>query len=196
MTVKRLFYTALAAAYCSAPALAQQDFSKVEISTEPVAGSIFMLQGQGGNIAVLTGAEGVLLVDDQFQPLAPKIKAAIAKLSNEPVRYVFNTHWHFDHTGGNGPFNDGQALLIAQDEVRTRMLAGGEIKAFNVKTPPAKPEALPELTFKERLQLHFNGEMIEALAAPAAHTDGDAVVHFSSSNVVHMGDLYFKGMYP
>lgn len=175
---------------------AQQDFSKVEISHQAVAGSIFMLQGAGGNIALLLGEEGSLMVDDQYEPLAPKIKTAIASLSTKPVQYLLNTHWHFDHTGGNAQFNTPETLMIAQDNVRARMLAGGEIKAFSAKIPPAKIEALPELTFKERMSLHFAGEDIEALAAPAAHTDGDAIVFFKNSNVVHMGDLYFKGVYP
>lgn len=188
--------TAAALLSVSATVSAQQDFSKVEITHQPVAGSIFMLQGSGGNIALLVGEQGNLMVDDQYEPLAPKIKTAIAKLSQQPVRYVLNTHWHFDHTGGNAEFNTGEALLIAQDNVRSRMLSGGEIKTFNAKIPPAKKEALPELTFKERMQLYFAGEDIEALAAPNAHTDGDAVVFFKSSNVVHMGDLYFKGVFP
>ncbi len=180
----------------STAVVAQQDFSKVEISHEAVAGSIFMLKGAGGNIALLVGDEGSLMVDDQYEPLAPKIKTAISSLSTKPVQLLLNTHWHFDHTGGNTQFNSAETLMIAQDNVRVRMLSGGEIKAFGAKIPPAKIEALPELTFKERLSLHFAGEDIEALAAPAAHTDGDAIVFFKNSNVVHMGDLYFKGVYP
>jgi len=181
--VKRLL---LAAALVSANALAQQpDYSKVEIKATHVAGTVWMLEGAGGNIAVSVGDDGIVMIDDQFAPLAPKIKAALAKLSQKPVRFLVNTHWHFDHVGGNAAMAETAAIL-AHENVRKRMLVGGELMTFKIE--PAEPRALPILTYQRDVTLWLNGEPVRAVHVPPGHTDGDTVVFFTKSNVVHMGD--------
>ena len=166
-------------------ASAQQDFSKVEIKATPVAGNIQMLEGAGGNIGVSTGPDGVLMVDDQFAPLAEKINAAIEKMESGPIKYLLNTHWHGDHTGGN-PYFGKKASVVAHANVRKRM-AG---KADTSK------EALPVVTFDDTVSVHFNGEEIRLIHLGPGHTDGDTIVHFTKSGVVHMGDLFFNGRFP
>ena len=164
---------------------AQRDMSNVQIKATAVAGNIHMLEGQGGNIAVSTGPDGVLIVDNQFAPLAEKITAAIEKLDQGPIRFVLNTHWHGDHTGGNAHFGK-KASIIAQSNVRKR-LAG--------KSDTAK-EALPVVTFDDTASVHFNGEEIRLIHLGPGHTDGDSIIHFTKSGVVHMGDLFFNGRFP
>ncbi|HEY6546720.1 MAG TPA: MBL fold metallo-hydrolase [Vicinamibacteria bacterium] len=169
-----------------AAAFAQErDFSKVEIKAQKVAGTVYMLEGAGGNIALSIGDDGIVMVDDQFLPLAPKIQAAIKVLSDKPLRFVLNTHWHFDHTGGNEEFGKG-ATIVAQENVRRRMAAGANL--LNRKIDPAPKVALPVITFGQSLTLHLNGEEVRALHYPKGHTDGDAIMYFTASNVVHMGD--------
>jgi glyoxylase-like metal-dependent hydrolase (beta-lactamase superfamily II) len=175
-------------------AFAQQpDFSKVEIKVTRVAGNIYMLQGAGGNIGVSVGDDGIVIVDDQFAPLADKIRAALKGITDKPVRFVINTHWHFDHTGGNGYFAK-QGTIIAQDHVRERLLTGGTILGTKVKA--ADPAALPIITFNDRLSVHLNGEDIRAIHFPHGHTDGDSVVFFTESKVVHMGDDFVTYGFP
>ncbi|TMB07514.1 MAG: MBL fold metallo-hydrolase [Deltaproteobacteria bacterium] len=189
--MKRLW---VAAALASSAASAQQeDFSKVEIKATQVAGSVWMLEGSGGNIAVSAGDEGVVMVDDQFAPLVPKIKAALAKISQKPVRFLLNTHWHFDHVGGNAGMADTAAIL-AHENVRKRMQAGAEM--FGRKIEPAEPRALPILTYQHDVTLWLNGEPVRALHVSPGHTDGDTVVFFTKSNVVHMGDDFFATGFP
>ena len=171
----------------------QPDFSKVEIKVTRVAGSIYMLQGAGGNIGVSVGDDGIVIVDDQFAPLADKIQAALKGITDKPVRFVVNTHWHYDHTGGNAYFAK-QGTVIAQDRVRERMLTGGTILGNKVKA--ADPRALPSITFDDRLSLHLNGEEIRAIHFPHGHTDGDSVVFFTESKVVHMGDDFVTYGFP
>ncbi|MGH0028216.1 MAG: MBL fold metallo-hydrolase [Myxococcota bacterium] len=181
----------------AAPSGAQpQDFSGVEIQTVPVADGIHMLTGRGGNIAVFTGADGIVLVDDQYAPLHAKIVAAVAKLQAGPVRFVLNTHWHGDHTGGNEALGQAGALIVAHDNVRERMRVDQFMKAFDRHVPASPPAALPVVTFGFDTTLHWNGEAIHVLHVPAAHTDGDAAVHFRRANVLHMGDTFFAGRYP
>lgn len=170
-----------------------QDLSKVEITSSRVAGSVHMLQGAGGNIGVSVGADGILIVDDQFAPLADKIRAALKKLGEGKLRYVLNTHWHGDHTGSNAQFGV-EASIIAHDNVRKRL--SGEMKPASGTATPAPKEALPVITFDQSLSVHFNGEEIRAIHYPRGHTDGDSIIFFTGSNVVHMGDDFFNGMFP
>lgn len=181
----------------AAPAVAQQqDFSQVQIGTELVADGLYMLTGSGGNIGVSVGADGVVLIDDQYAPLVEKIRAAVAKLSDEPVLMVLNTHWHFDHTGGNELLAGGGAVVIAHENVRKRMSVRHFNEFFQSDTPPSPAGALPVVTFTRDVTLHLNGQTIELKHVPAAHTDGDAIVWFQELNAVHMGDTYFNGFYP
>jgi cyclase len=187
----------LAGALLSFSALAVQaqerDFSKVEIKATKVAGKVYMLQGAGGNIGVSVGDDGILIVDDQFAPLADKIRAALKQLGEGKLRFVLNTHWHGDHTGGNESFST-EATIVSQTNVRKRLASGS--KARGDEVPPAPAKALPMVTFDQSLSLHFNGEEIQAIHFPHGHTDGDSVIFFTGSNVVHMGDDFFAGRFP
>lgn len=173
-----------------------QDFSKVEIKTEPLASGVYMLTGAGGNIGLSVGSDGAFIIDDQYAPLTDKIAAAIKAVSDKPVRFVVNTHWHGDHTGGNENFGKAGAVIVAHDNVRRRMSAGQVIEFFKSTVPPAPPPALPVVTFADSVTLHLNGDTVRVVHVAPAHTDGDAIVHFTKANVVHMGDLYFNGLYP
>lgn len=190
--------SALAAGVLALPAsrgLAQdRDFSKVEIKVAKVAGSVYMLEGAGGNIGVSAGEDGLVVVDSQFAPLVPKIEAALAGISNKPVRFLLNTHLHGDHTGGNAPFAAKKVEIIAQENVRKRLASGGKSRFGDV--PPAEKAALPIVTFNDRLTIHLNGEDIRAIHMPHGHTDGDAVIYFTQSNVVHMGDDFVTYGFP
>jgi len=171
----------------------QQDFAKVEVKATKVAGNVYVLTGSGGNIGATVGADGVAIIDDQFAPLAPKIQAALRQLSPRPVHFVINTHWHGDHTGGNAQFAE-TATIMAHLNVRKRLISGG--KTSFVEFPPVTGKALPVVTFEQGLSLWWNGEEIRAIHPGVGHTDGDSVIWFVQSNVVHMGDDYFAGMFP
>ena len=189
--MNRLPLLLLAAA--TAVSAQERDFSKVEIKTVKVAGSVTMLQGAGGNIAICAGDDGVAMIDDEFAPLAPKIHAAIATLSPKPVRFLINTHWHGDHTGGNAQFAD-TATILAHANIRKRLITGGS--AAGNKFPPAAPAALPVVTFEEGVSVWWNGEEIQAIHLPPGHTDGDTIIWFKKSNVVHMGDDFVTYGFP
>ena len=174
---------------------AQTDFSKVEIKVTKVAGNVYMLEGAGGNIGVSVGDDGILIVDDQFAPLADKIRAALKGIADKKLRFILNTHWHGDHTGGNEAFGP-EAPVIAHDNVRKRMATEQKSEFFKRTTPASPKEALPVITFNQNLTVYFNGEEIRAIHFPHGHTDGDSVIFFSTSNVVHLGDDFFAGRFP
>lgn len=179
-----------AAALSTAPAAAQNDFEKVEIKTEEIAPGIAVLFGAGGNIGVSHGEDATTIIDDQFAPLSGKIEAAVAELGAKPVKYVINTHWHYDHTGGNEHFGKTGATIFAHNNVRVRMASGG--MAGGTNTPPAPKDALPVVTFERGVTMHLNGDTIDVIFLGGGHTDGDSIVRWREKNVVHMGDLYFK----
>jgi len=172
---------------------AQQDFSKVEIKTTPVAGSIYMLEGVGGNIAVSAGTDGAMMVDDQFLPMADKIRAELKKLGDGRLKYVLNTHWHGDHTGGNSAFS-AEATVVAQENARRRLAAGQMLRGQRV--PPAQTAALPIITYNTSMSFYFNGEEVRVVHYARGHTDGDSVIFFTGSKVAHLGDHYFAGKFP
>jgi len=178
------------------PAWGQQDFSKVEIQAQPLGGTVYMLTGAGGNIGLSVGDEAVFMVDDQFAPLTPKIQEAIAKISPKPVRSLHNTHWHFDHTGGNENFGREGAVILAHENVRKRMSVESFIEFLGMKFKAEPRQALPVVTFAAGLTLHVNGEEVHAIHVAPAHTDGDSIVHFAKADVIHMGDTFFNKLYP
>lgn len=173
-----------------------QDFSQVEIQTIPVAEDIYMLVGEGGNIGVAVGEDGVLMVDDQHAPLTDKIEAAISEISQEPIKFLLNTHWHFDHTGGNENLGKSGVVIVAHDEVYTRMSTDQFIEAFQRSVPASPSVALPQITFNDTATFHLNQQTIKVFHVESAHTDGDTVVHFTDADVIHAGDVYFNEIYP
>src|SRR5438270_8443751 len=171
-----------------------QDFSKVEMKVQKVAGSVYMIEGAGGNIGASVGDDGIVMVDDEFLPLAEKIEAALKGITDKPVKVVLNTHWHGDHTGSNQHFGE-KAPIVAQENVRKRLASGGKTRFGETK--PAEKAALPIITFENDVTVHLNGEDIRAIHVPNGHTDGDSVIFFPKANVVHMGDDFFNGgMFP
>ena len=185
-----------AAALFAAVASAQQDFSKVEIQTEKLADTVYMMAGAGGNLGLSVGEDAVFVIDDQFAPLTPKIQAAIATLTSKPVKFVLNTHWHFDHTGGNENLGKAGAVIVAHENVRKRLSTEGFIEFLGMKAKPEPKVALPVVTFTRSISFHLNGDELVVAHAPRAHTDGDSIVRFGKSNVVHMGDTFFNKLYP
>jgi len=187
------FATALSLA---TPAAAQQDFSKVEIRAEKLAESVWMLTGSGGNLAVSAGEDAVFLVDDQYAPLTEKIVAAIGRISAKPVRFVLNTHWHGDHVGGNESLGRAGAVIVAHDNTRKRLGTEQFLEMWRATVKPLPKAGLPVVTFSQDTTFHLNGEEIRAFHAPRAHTDGDVIVHFAGSDVIHMGDVFWNRLYP
>ena len=190
----RIVLSAIIIAAAAVPASAQQgDFSKVEVKVEQLAPGVAVLFGQGGNIGLSYGEDGNAVVDDQYAPLTEKILAAIATLDPDPVRFVINTHWHFDHTGGNENLGKRGAVILAHHNVRQRMSTDQLIAALNMKFPPSPKGALPVVTFDDGVTLHLNGDTLRAVHVANAHTDGDMLVHWQKANVLHMGDTFFFG---
>lgn len=173
-----------------------QDFSSVEIRTTEVSEGVYALQGAGGNLGLVVGDNGAFLVDDQYAPLTDKIIAAVAAVTDKPIRFVFNTHWHGDHTGGNEHMDEAGALIVAHDNVRKRMSAGQFMEFFDREVPPSPAGALPVVTFNDRVTFHLGGHTVHAIHIPNAHTDGDAIVHLEEADTIHTGDIVFDGLYP
>lgn len=171
------------------------DWDAVTITTYDLGSGIYMLEGFGGNIGVSAGKDGVFLIDDQYAPLTQKVIAAIEKLTEQPIRFVINTHWHGDHTGGNENLGKSGALIVSHDNTRTVLALARMDEAPNGKVPPS-PESLPVITFDSTVTFHLNDETIRVFHIEPAHTDGDVVVHFRDANVIHTGDAYFNGFYP
>jgi glyoxylase-like metal-dependent hydrolase (beta-lactamase superfamily II) len=169
-----------------------QNFDSIQVTTTQVAGSIYMLQGSGGNIGLSIGTDGTLMVDDQFAPLTQKIQAAVAALTRSPVDFVINTHFHWDHTDGNTNFGRTGAVLVAHENARERMTARQEIPAFNRVQEAYGPDGLPKITFYQSMRFHYNGNVIDVIHLRAAHTDGDAAVYFRDANVLHTGDTFTR----
>ena len=169
---------------------AQVNYDTVQIRATELAKGVHVLFGSGGNIGVSVGDDAVFIIDDQFAPLTPKILAAIRALTDKPVSFVLNTHWHFDHTGGNENFGKAGALIVAHDNVRKRMSTEQFMAAMNRRDPPSPKAALPVVTFSEGVTFHINGDSVVVTHVAPAHTDGDAIVHFQKANVVHMGDVF------
>ena len=187
---------AVAALLALTSPLHAQNFDTVQVRVTPVAGAVHMLQGAGGNIGLVVGDDAVFVVDDQYAPLTPKVLAAIKSVTPQPVRFVLNTHWHFDHTGGNENMGKAGALIFAHENVRRRMSKDQFIEALN-RTEPASPRgALPVVTFTDTVSFHLNGDSIVVFHVAPAHTDGDAVVLFTRANVVHTGDLFVSAGFP
>ena len=196
--MNRIIFTALALSVLlfTESTNAAQDFSKVKVETIALTDKIYMLKGSGGNIGLFAGKDGVFMIDDQFAPLTPKILAAIKKITPDPVRLLLNTHWHFDHSGGNENMGKAGATIISHDNVRKLMSAPQELKAFGMKVPAAPKGALPIMTFSNDTTIHLDGETILIRHLPNAHTNGDSFVQFKKANVIHTGDTFFNGFYP
>jgi glyoxylase-like metal-dependent hydrolase (beta-lactamase superfamily II) len=173
-----------------------QNFDTVQVTSTKVAGNVHMLVGSGGNIGLMVGDEAAFVVDDQFAPLTPKILAAIKAITPQPVRFVMNTHWHFDHTGGNENMGQAGALIFAQENVRKRMSTDQFIEAFKLKQPASPRGALPVITFTDTVSFHLNGDSVVVFHVAPAHTDGDAMVMFTKANVVHTGDVFVSAGIP
>jgi len=155
-----------------------------------------MLVGRGGNLGVSTGEDGVFLIDDQFAQFAPAIIEEIASLSDGPIRFVANTHYHGDHSGGNEAMRETGASIVAHDNVRARMSTAQENKFWGRTTEATAPGAWPNITFSQNMTFHFNGQTIDVVHVPKAHTDGDSIIYFREANVLHMGDNFFNGLFP
>ncbi len=184
-------------AFCVGLAHAQeQDFDSIEIGTIKVTDGVYMLTGSGGNIGVSAGEDGVFLIDDQYAPLTDKIQKAVARISPEPIRFLLNTHWHGDHTGGNENLGEAGVVIVAHENARARMSTEQFLEFFGSRVPPSPQVALPVVTFSDEMTFYFNDEEIHVVHFAPAHTDGDSVIHFRKANVIHTGDLFTQEQYP
>jgi cyclase len=180
----------------SAKAQNPPDFSQVTVKVVPVAPGVYMLEGLGGNIGLSVGKDDAFIIDDQYAPLSAKIKAAVATVTPKPVRFVVNTHWHFDHVGGNEAMAGSGAIIFAHENTRRRMSTEQFIAALNRRVPASPTAALPVITFSDTITFYTNDDTVQTFHVANAHTDGDAIIFFRKANVVHMGDTFFNGRYP
>lgn len=185
---------ALTLVFTATPGSAQENFDNVQIQVTDLGGGVYLLMGAGGNIGLSVGDDVTFLVDDQFAPLTEKITAAIAAITDMPVEFLLNTHWHGDHTGGNENLGKAGALIFAHENVRARMSVTQNV--FGRDVPAAPPVALPVITFNDTTTFHINGQTVYVRHVPNSHTDGDSIVYFREADVLHMADSYFSGMYP
>ena len=176
--------------------LTAQQMQDTQVTATHVAGNVYMLTGRGGNIGASVGDDGVFLVDDQYAPLTDKIVAAVAGISDEPIRFVINTHWHEDHAGGNENLGEAGVIIVAHENVRERLSTEQFVAFVDRHYDPEPAAALPVITFSDAVTFHWNGDASHVFHLPYAHTDGDAVVHFRKANVIHAGDVYWNGVYP
>lgn len=193
--IKYFFFICCLALIC-APKIFPQPTDSVTVTAEKISGNIYMLKGSGGNLGACVGDDGIFLVDDQYAPLTGKILAALSTLSDKPVRFVLNTHWHRDHTGGNENLGKAGSIIVAHDNVRKRMSSKQFIEFFGRTVEPSPKIALPVVTFSDSVSFHLQNEEVSVFHVKHAHTDGDVIVHFKTSNVIHTGDVYMSGMYP
>ncbi len=177
-------------------AFAQRNFDDVQIKTVKVSDNVYMLVGMGGNIGLSIGEDGAFMIDDQYKELSKKILSAIKEITDEPVRFIVNTHWHGDHIGGNENMAKVGAIIVAHENVRKRMSTEQFMAAFNRRVPASLEAALPVVTFTDAMTFHWNGDDVHVFHVDPAHTDGDSIIHFRHANVLHTGDTFFNGMYP
>lgn len=194
--MKFLIVLAVLLVMTSAQAQQRTPQFEMEIKTTKVMDNLYVLEGAGGNVAVFVWDDGVLLVDDKLAPASADVKAAVAAISRKPIRFVINSHWHRDHSGGNEALAGDGSVVVAHENVRKRMSVEGFIGVFNRKTPPSPPKALPIVTFTRNVTFHLGGEEISVIHVDPAHTDGDSFVFFQKANVLHMGDCYLNGSFP
>jgi len=187
---------ALLLAFVPGVLFAQQQWDTITVKAQALRGGVYMITGSGGNIGLSIGNDAAFLVDDQFAPLTPKIIAAVAGVTSKPIKFVVNTHWHGDHSGGNENLGKAGALIVAHNNVRKRMSTEQFMAAFNRRVPASPHEALPVVSFTDSVTFHINGDDLVAFHVPAAHTDGDVIVHFTKANVIHMGDVMMTISYP
>jgi len=176
----------------SCTVFSQQNFDSVVIKTTKITNSVYMLEGAGGNIGVLIGEEGIILVDDQFGPLSEKIKNALKAISDKPVKFVINTHYHGDHAGGNVNFGNDGAIIVSHENTRKRLSADQFLATFKTEQKATPYEGLPKITFTESVTLNLNGETVQIFHVKNAHTDGDAIIYFKNANVIHGGDVFVR----
>lgn len=194
--ILRMAALAAALLLSTTAAAQQQDFSQVQIKTNKLADNLYYLEGSGGNIGVSIGDDGIFLIDDQYAPLSEKIIAAIKALSDKPIRFVFNTHHHGDHTGGNQNMGKTGAIIVSHENVRTRLAAGFTGGDLNKALTAEQSIGLPVITFEDSVNFHLNGHDIEAIHVVPAHTDGDSIVVFKDINFIHTGDVFRTVAYP